>query len=124
MPPASRITRNFNRLSSAMRRFRRRRRARTDKSLAVSPGLNRISSDDRASDMGTSWPPCMDARADRTVSLEEWEYARAVVAYAITLHGPVYAPILDRIEREIEAARKADPVARGPCHPRDLRDGG
>lgn len=35
-----------------------------------------------------------------------------MVAYAITLHGAVYAPILDRIEREIELARKADPVAR------------
>lgn len=46
------------------------------------------------------------------MSLEEWEYIRAVVAYAITLHGAVYAPILDRVEREIEAARKADPVTR------------
>ena len=57
-------------------------------------------------------PPALNKRADSTVSLEELEYTRAVVAYATTLHGAVYAPILDRIEREIEAVRKADPVAR------------
>ena len=53
----------------------------------------------------------MDNASD-DVSLEELHYALSVVAYAITRHGAVYAPILDRLERDIEIAGKRDPLVR------------
>ncbi len=44
------------------------------------------------------------------VTLERLERARAAVAYAMTLDGAVYAPIFERLEREIAARRAADDV--------------
>jgi hypothetical protein len=39
------------------------------------------------------------------ITLERVERALAAVSYAILLDGPVYAPVLDRLEREIAAMR-------------------
>ena len=44
------------------------------------------------------------------VTLERLERARAAIAYAMTLDGAVYAPIFERLEREIAARRMADDV--------------
>ena len=44
------------------------------------------------------------------VTLERLERARAAIAYAMTLDGAVYAPIFERLEREIAAWRMADDV--------------
>lgn len=41
-------------------------------------------------------------------TLERLERALAAVAYAITLDGPVYAPVLERLEREIAALRAGE----------------
>ena len=46
------------------------------------------------------------------VTLERLERALAIVAYVVVQHGKVYAPILERLEREVEAARRDDPVLR------------
>jgi hypothetical protein len=46
------------------------------------------------------------------VSLERLERALAVMAYVVLRHGAVYAPILARLEREVEAARRDDPLVR------------
>lgn len=49
----------------------------------------------------------------RTQSLvERLERALVVAAYIVVRHGPVYAPLVDRLERELEAARRDDPVDR------------
>ena len=44
------------------------------------------------------------------VTLQRLERARAAIAYAMTLDGAVYAPIFERLEREIAARRMADDV--------------
>ena len=44
------------------------------------------------------------------VALERLQRARAAIAYAMTLDGAVYAPIFERLEREIAARRMADDV--------------
>jgi hypothetical protein len=46
------------------------------------------------------------------VTLERLERALALAAYIVVRYGKVYAPILERLEREVEAARKDDPVVR------------
>jgi hypothetical protein len=43
-------------------------------------------------------------------TLERLLRARAAIAYAMTLDGPVYAPAFERLEREIAAMRAADDV--------------
>ena len=55
--------------------------------------------------------PCR-AAGPTNVSLERLERALAVVAYVILRHGAVYAPILERLEREVEVARRDDPMTR------------
>lgn len=47
---------------------------------------------------------------DEPVTLERLERALAAISYAILLDGPVYAPVLDRLEREIAALRARDDV--------------
>jgi hypothetical protein len=47
---------------------------------------------------------------DEPVTLERLERALAAISYAILLDGPVYAPVLDRLEREIAALRVRDDV--------------
>jgi hypothetical protein len=42
------------------------------------------------------------------VTLERLEHALAAISYAILLDGPVYGPVLDRLEREIAAMRASE----------------
>jgi hypothetical protein len=44
-----------------------------------------------------------DRKTNEEVTLARLERALATVAYAILLDGPIYAPILERLEREIAA---------------------
>ena len=44
------------------------------------------------------------------VTLERLMRARAAIAYAMTLDGAVYAPIFERLEREIATLRATDDV--------------
>ena len=44
--------------------------------------------------------------------VERLERALVLAAYIVLRHGPVYAPYVDRIERELEAARHNDPTER------------
>jgi hypothetical protein len=53
-----------------------------------------------------------DGASTDYVSLERLERALAVVAYVVLRHGAVYVPILERLEREVEVARRTDPMAR------------
>jgi hypothetical protein len=47
---------------------------------------------------------------DQRVTLERLLRARAAIAYAMTLDGAVYAPVFERLEREIAIMRAADDV--------------
>jgi hypothetical protein len=47
---------------------------------------------------------------NQSVTVERLEAALAIAARAIVLDGAVYAPIFDRLEREIAALRAADDV--------------
>lgn len=48
-----------------------------------------------------------------SASLEDrLEGALLVAAYAVVKHGPQYAPIVDRLERELESVRRENPTAR------------
>lgn len=44
--------------------------------------------------------------------IERLERALALAAYIVLRHGPIYAPYLDRLERELEVARRNDPTER------------
>jgi hypothetical protein len=44
--------------------------------------------------------------------IERLECALALAAYIVLRHGSVYAPYIDRLERELEAARRNDPTER------------
>ena len=57
-----------------------------------------------------------DAHDNGEVTLERLERALAVVAYVVLHHGRAYAPILERLEREVEAARRDDLVVRARRH--------
>jgi hypothetical protein len=52
----------------------------------------------------------MPKQPDQAVTLERLLRARAAVAYAMTLDGAIYAPLFERLEREITAMRAADDV--------------
>jgi histone H3/H4 len=45
-----------------------------------------------------------------SLTLERLLRARAAIAYAMTLDGAVYAPVFERLEREIAAVRAAEDV--------------
>jgi hypothetical protein len=47
---------------------------------------------------------------EEPLTLERLLRARAAIAYAMTLDGPVYAPVFERLEREIAVLRAADDV--------------
>jgi hypothetical protein len=49
---------------------------------------------------------------DTNTEIERIERAMVAVAYIVTRHGPQYAPILDRLERELADRRDNDPVRR------------
>jgi hypothetical protein len=60
---------------------------------------------------------------EQDVTLERLERALAAISYAIVLDGPVYAPVLERLEREIAAYRaREDVVARARRNVERLRD--
>ena len=44
--------------------------------------------------------------------IERLERALVLVAYIVVRHGPIYAPYIDRLERELEMARQNDPTER------------
>jgi hypothetical protein len=44
--------------------------------------------------------------------VERLERALVLAAYIVLRHGPVYAPYIDRLERELEVARRNDPTER------------
>ena len=44
--------------------------------------------------------------------IEELERALALAAYVVLRHGSVYSPYIDRLEGELEAARRNDPIQR------------
>lgn len=46
------------------------------------------------------------------LSIERLERALVLAAYIVVRHGSVYAPIVERLERELDAARRDDPVVR------------
>src|SRR5262245_24362398 len=50
------------------------------------------------------------------VSLEEWERCLKIVSYCVLRIGPALAPVLERVEREVERARRDDPMARARNH--------
>jgi hypothetical protein len=56
-------------------------------------------------------------------TLERLERALAAISYAILLDGPIYAPVLERLEREIAAMRASeDVVSRARRHLDRRRD--
>ena len=57
------------------------------------------------------------------MTLERLERAVAVISYAIVQDGPVYAPVLERLEREIAAyCAREDVLARARRNIERLRD--
>ena len=44
--------------------------------------------------------------------IDELQRALALAAHIVLRHGPIYAPYIDRLERELENARKNDPTER------------
>jgi coproporphyrinogen III oxidase-like Fe-S oxidoreductase len=44
--------------------------------------------------------------------IERLERPLVLAAYIVLRHGPIYAPYIDRLERELEAARQNDPTER------------
>jgi hypothetical protein len=57
------------------------------------------------------------------ITLERLERALATVSYAILLDGPIYAPILERLEREIAAWHaKEDVVSRAQQYLTQFKD--
>lgn len=49
---------------------------------------------------------------DHLPMAERLERALVYAAYIVVRYGPQYAPIVERLERELEAARREDPVER------------
>lgn len=47
-------------------------------------------------------------RHDEPVTLERLLQAQRAVAYCIAMDGPVYVPLLERLEREIAALRASE----------------
>lgn len=52
-------------------------------------------------------------KPDEAITTERLERALVAMAYVVVRHGAVYAPLLDRLERELEERRrKTAPVER------------
>src|SRR5437763_7532324 len=47
-----------------------------------------------------------------SVFIERLERALALAAHIVLQHGPIYAIYIDRLEMELEAARRNDPIER------------
>ena len=52
------------------------------------------------------------AIAQNSPLVERLERALVLAARIVLLHGPVYAPYIDRLEMELERARRNDPMER------------
>ena len=64
-----------------------------------------------------------DCAKDEPVTPARLERALAAVSYAIVLDGPVYCPVLERLEREIAVHRdRADVMARAHRNVQQLYD--
>ena len=66
---------------------------------------------------GSEGPKTVSARQRPAVALnsplvERLERALVLVARIVLLHGAVYAPYIDRLEMELERARRNDPLER------------
>ena len=62
-------------------------------------------------------------KAPDEVTIERLERALLAISYAIQLDGPVYAPVLERLEREIAAVRaNEDAVSRARQYLEQFRD--
>jgi hypothetical protein len=44
------------------------------------------------------------------VTVDRLRRAQVAIAYVVMRHGPAYAPLFDRIERDLAAAESADSV--------------
>lgn len=76
----------------------------------------------RATAGSISRPAAAGAQPDE-VTVDRLERALAAVSYAILLDGPIYAPVLERLECEIAALRaRDDVVSRARQHLDRLRD--
>jgi hypothetical protein len=65
----------------------------------------------------------MGSGKESEVTIERLERALAAISYAILLDGPIYAPVLERLEREIAAMHASeDVVSRARQHLERLRD--
>jgi hypothetical protein len=74
------------------------------------PGSLRLSTKTVSTDACKNEPVATNGRCSSMI--ERLEHALALVAYIVLRHGPVYAPFIDRLERELEAARQNDPTVR------------
>jgi hypothetical protein len=54
----------------------------------------------------------VQANGNDDVTLEELETALKITAYCLLRVGPVIAPVLERLEREVATARRDDPRER------------
>ena len=50
--------------------------------------------------------------AERPLTIERLERALALAAFVVLEHGEAYTPVLERLEREVEAMRRNDPKSR------------
>mgnify|MGYP000887929833 FL=1 len=57
-------------------------------------------------------------------SLDDLERALALAAFLVARYGARFAPILERVEREIAEARRGDPAQRAQRILEDYRDAG
>ncbi len=48
----------------------------------------------------------MPRAPDRKLSLAELEWALKAAAYVVLRHGDAYVPMMERLEQELEAARR------------------
>ena len=63
--------------------------------------------------------------ASHEITEADLERYVAAAAYVTARYGEVYAPLFDRLERELAAARRrADPVARARRYLQDQTDAG
>ena len=61
--------------------------------------------------------PARDGARGQPITIERVERALMTVAYIVARHGPVYAPIFERLERELAELRaKGDPVERAKLY--------
>ena len=78
-----------------------RSRSRRHHAPAEAPALRTADAPGRKTFAPRAVPPPLIERIERALVL---------AAYVVVKHGPVYAPLLDRLETELQAARRNDPT--------------